>query len=162
MEARQRLLLSTASGANYWTSIRLIKLYESACRGREEKPRLGIIRALQAIPPHPKPRALHLIVHEVQNDRASPAPYPLDRPLNRYGAEAFADVLAVEWALSELKLERGVAETVEALKPILHALLVSGTLPSLSLAGNKRIKAEGWYLVAEFLKRVSVARKSIH
>lgn len=151
------MLLSTASGANYWTSIRLIKLYESACRGREEKPRLGIIRALQAIPPYPKPRVIHLVLHDVQPAKAQPAPYPLERALNRHGAEALADVLAVEWALSELKLERGAVETVEALKPILHALLVSGTLPSLSLAGNKKIKAEGWALVAEFLKRVSVA-----
>jgi protein phosphatase 1 regulatory subunit 37 len=46
-------------------------------------------------------------------------------------------------------------DTEEALKPILHALLISGTLPSLSLAGNKRLKAGAWRLLAVFMKRVS-------
>ncbi|BEI85076.1 hypothetical protein CcaverHIS002_0504770 [Cutaneotrichosporon cavernicola] len=154
VETRQRQLLSTASGAEYWSSMRLIKLYESACRGREEKPRLGIVRALQAIPAHPKPRLVHLVLHDTPRESLShPAPYTLEHPLNRYAAEALADVLAVEWSLGDLRLERGVIEAEEALKPILHALLVSGTLPSLSLAGNKKIKAGGWQLVAVFLKR---------
>ncbi|KLT45309.1 RNI-like protein [Cutaneotrichosporon oleaginosum] len=154
VETRQRQLLSTASGAEYWSSMRLIKLYESACRGREEKPRLGIVRALQAIPAHPKPRLVHLVLHDTPRESPShPAPYPLEHPLNRYAAEALADLLAVEWSLGDLRLERGVIESEDALKPILHALLVSGTLPSLSLAGNKKIKAGGWQLVAVFLKR---------
>ncbi|GMK55777.1 hypothetical protein CspeluHIS016_0208330 [Cutaneotrichosporon spelunceum] len=154
VETRQRQLLSTASGAEYWSSMRLIKLYESACRGREEKPRLGIVRSLQAIPAHPKPRLVHLVLHETPRESPShPAPYTLERPLNRYAAEAFADVLAIEWSLADLRLERGVIESEDALKPLLHALLVSGTLPSLSLAGNKKIKAGGWHLVAVFLKR---------
>lgn len=136
--------------------MRLIKLYESACRGREEKPRLGIVRALQAIPAYPKPRLVHLVLHDVPRESPShPAPYPLEHPLNRYAAEALADVLTVEWSLGDLRLERGTIESEDALKPILHALLVSGTLPSLSLAGNKKIKAGGWQLVAVFLKRVS-------
>jgi protein phosphatase 1 regulatory subunit 37 len=33
--------------------------------------------------------------------------------------------------------------------------LISGTLPSLSLAGNKRLKAGAWRLLAVFMKRVS-------
>ena len=49
-------------------------------------------------------------------------------------------------------------DTEEALKPILHALLISGTLPSLSLAGNKRLKAGAWRLLAVFMKRVSPSR----
>jgi len=147
------MLLSTASGGEYWTSIRLIKLYESACRGREEKPRLGIVRALQALPAAPKPRTVHLVLHEVPHS-SYPAPYPLDHPLTRYAAEALADLLTVEWALTDLRLERGVLETEDALKPILHALLISGTLPNLSLAGNRKIKAGGWRLVSVFLKRV--------
>jgi hypothetical protein len=43
----------------------------------------------------------------------------------------------------------------QSLKPILHALLVSGTLPTLSLVNNRRIKATGWRLLAAFLKKVS-------
>jgi hypothetical protein len=74
--------------------------------------------------------------------------------LTRYVAETLADLFTVEWALTDLRLERGVLESEEALKPILHALLISGTLPSLSLAGNKKIKAAGWRLVSVFLKQV--------
>lgn len=155
------MLLSTARGSEYWTSMRLIKLYESACRGREEKPRLGVVRALQALPAHPKPRHLHLIVHDIASQgptssSSQSSSYPIDHHLTRYAAEALADVLAIEWGLNDLRLEKGVIENEEAIKPILHALLVSGSLPSLSLAGNKKIKAGGWNLLAVFLKRVSL------
>ncbi|KAL1407472.1 hypothetical protein Q8F55_006905 [Vanrija albida] len=152
VETRQRTLLTAAKGAEYWTSMRLIKLYESACRGREEKPRIAIVKALQAIPQAPRPRIIHLVLRDVPN-QPYPSPYPLEHPLTRYAAEALADVLAVEWSLSDLRLEGGVIEREDVLKPILHALLVSGTLPSLSLAGNKRIRPEGWRLLAVFLKR---------
>lgn len=154
------MLLSTARGSEYWTSMRLIKLYESACRGREEKPMLGVVRALQALPAHPKPRHLHLIVHDIASQgptssSSQSSSYPIDHHLTRYAAEALADVLAIEWGLNDLRLEKGVIENEDAIKPILHALLVSGSLPSLSLAGNRKIKAGGWNLLAVFLKRVS-------
>lgn len=144
--------------------MRLIKLYESACRGREEKPRLGVVRALQALPAHPKPRHLHLIVHDIASQgpassSSQSSSYPIDHQLTRYAAEALADVLAIEWGLNDLRLEKGVIENEEAMKPILHALLVSGSLPSLSLAGNKKIKSGGWHLLAVFLKRVSLASR---
>lgn len=41
------------------------------------------------------------------------------------------------------------------LKPILHALLLSATLPSLSLAGNRKLRERSWRLLAIFLKKVS-------
>ena len=66
-----------------------------------------------------------------------------------------ADVLIAEFGLVDLKLESGVIDGDDVLKPILHALLVSGTLPTLSLAGNKKIRAGGWRLLAVFMKRVS-------
>jgi protein phosphatase 1 regulatory subunit 37 len=68
-------------------------------------------------------------------------------------------VLTSEWGLVDLKLEGGLVETEDALKPILHALLVSGTLPSLSLVGNRKIKAGGWRLLAVFLKKVRCVDK---
>jgi hypothetical protein len=39
--------MSVTTGAEYWTAARLVKLYETACKGREEKPRVGIVRALE-------------------------------------------------------------------------------------------------------------------
>lgn len=74
--------------------------------------------------------------------------------MSRHAAEALADILNIEWGLSDLRLENGAMDSDDALKPVLHALLVSGTLPSLSLAGNKRIKPPGWRLLAVFLKKV--------
>lgn len=80
---------------------------------------------------------------------------------NRHSAEAFADVLSSDWGLTELRLEGGVVETEDALKPILHALLVSGSLTSLSLAGNRRIRTPGWAVVAVFLKKVWFSSASL-
>jgi protein phosphatase 1 regulatory subunit 37 len=74
--------------------------------------------------------------------------------LNRHAAEALADVLTVEWGLSKLSFENGALETDDALKPILHALLISGKLSSLGLAGNRKLKPSAWRLVALFLRRV--------
>ncbi|RSH95673.1 hypothetical protein EHS25_000765 [Saitozyma podzolica] len=163
IESTHRSLLSASTGAEYWTSARLITLYESACRGREERPRVGIVRALEIIPKPPRPRHIHLTLRPFDptlppSQSQSSSPNTLDIPLNRHAAEALADVLTSEWGLVDLKLEGGLVETEDALKPILHALLVSGTLPSLSLVGNRKIKAGGWRLLAVFLKKARSLR----
>jgi hypothetical protein len=48
------------------------------------------------------------------------------------------------------------ASSLQALKPILHALLISGTLPHLSIAGNRKIKAPGWRMIAAYVRKVRV------
>lgn len=107
----------------------------------------------------PPPRSRHIYITLRPPDRPVPPSQPsaqtLEQPLNRHAAEAIADILNIEWGLSDLRLENGTVDSEDALKPILHALLISGTLPSLSLAGNKRMKAAGWRLLAVFLKKVS-------
>ncbi|WVQ77942.1 hypothetical protein IAT38_000022 [Cryptococcus sp. DSM 104549] len=159
IESTHKSLLSASTGPEYWTAARLVTLYESACRGREERPRVGIVRALEVIPPAPRPRTIHIILRPIDHTTIGqpplppPAPNTLDIPLTRHSAEAFADVLSTEWGLGELRLEQGLVESEDALKPILHALLISGTLPMLGLAGNKKIKAAGWRLLAVFLKK---------
>jgi hypothetical protein len=120
---------------------------------------------LQIIPTPPRPRHIHLTLRPFDpslppSQSQSSSPNTLDIPLNRHAAEALADVLTSEWGLVDLKLEGGLVETEDALKPILHALLVSGTLPSLSLAGNRKIKAGGWRLLAVFLKKVRCVDKA--
>lgn len=107
------------------------------------------------------------MIHIVLRTTDDPSPIPssqhaIDAPLNRHAAEALADVLTTEWGLVDLKLENGVIDGDDALKPILHALLISGSLPTLSLAGNKKIKAPGWRLLAVFLKRVSWPYSDAH
>lgn len=105
---------------------------------------------MQIIAPPPKARVIHAALRPPDPISGMP-----DIPLNRYGAEGFADILNMDWGLADLRLENGIIDGDEVLKPILHALLISGTLPSLSLAGNKKIKSAGWGYLAEFLKKVS-------
>lgn len=101
---------------------------------------------------------MHIILRppEKPSPPSHPSPQSLEHPLNRHSAEALADILNIQWGLSDLRLENGVMDSDDTLKPVLHALLISGTLPSLSLAGNKRIKAGGWRLLAVFMKKVSL------
>lgn len=47
----------------------------------------------------------------------------------------------------------------QSLKPLLHALLVSGSIPTVSLAGNKRIRNKGWKYLAVFLRKVRFSER---
>jgi hypothetical protein len=102
---------------------------------------------------------MHLIFRPTDpnqpTDSIGGPPHALDTPLTRHAAEALADVLTVEWGLADLRLEGGMIEDDASLKTVLHALLVSGTLPMLSLAGSRKIRASGWRLLGVFLRRVS-------
>jgi len=46
----------------------------------------------------------------------------------------------------------------QTLKPLLHALLISGSLPTLSLASNRKIKFNGWKYIAIFMRRARALR----
>nr|ODN75708.1 hypothetical protein L203_06480 [Cryptococcus depauperatus CBS 7841] len=162
VEDTHRQLLSTSVGPEYWTPQRLISLYETACRGREEKPRIGILRALEAslslsMPPAPKPRILHLILQPVTpHSIGHPFEAPQQRleiPLTRFSALALSDVLSLHIGLTSLALEEGAIESEDALKAILHGLLVSGGLTALSLKGCRKVKSGGWRMVAVFLRK---------
>lgn len=77
--------------------------------------------------------------------------------LDRQAIEPIADLLSVAFGLSKLVLEN-CNLTDDGLKSILHALLVSGDLPSLSLASNKKIKYHGWRFVGIFMRRATALR----
>lgn len=104
-------------------------------------------------------------------------------PLDRHACEAFADVLCLDWGLERLVLDAGVLDgdevrpaakngsapvpradettapcATQCLKPILHALLVSGSLPHLSIAGNRKLKPASFRLLGAYLRKVSEAR----
>ncbi|GAA6044301.1 hypothetical protein JCM8097_006756 [Rhodosporidiobolus ruineniae] len=123
-----------------WTGVELERLYAECCRMREEP---GIEKVKRALREHPT---------------APPKNLDLSHTLLTLGAaEALADLLSVDWGLKKLTLE-GCGLDDESLKPILHALLVSGSVPTVSLAGNKRIKQKGWKLVAIFVRKASFLR----
>lgn len=110
-----------------------------------------------------------------ENPNAPPKSLDLSNELLSHGAiEALSDLLSVDFGLKKLTLEscglddevrasflavwhKGkltTARRTQSLKPLLHALLVSGSLPTLSLANNKRIKTKGWKLIAIFTRKV--------
>lgn len=126
-----------------WSVLELEQLYRECCRTREEHPlkkmRLVFQEARQNTPPAVRTIDLSFI------------------PLDRQAIEPVADLLSVDFGLQKLVLEN-CGLTDEGLKSILHALLVSGSLPSLSLASNKRIKYHGWRYVGIFMRRARALR----
>lgn len=114
---------SQCKGAEHWTRERLVALYESACRGREEPVRMGVRYAVAAAaPPSRKglvaPRHLLLtgdmtlptsaISPNEQIDAPPDKPFRCDAPLGKHAAESLADILSLEWGLAKLTLEGGV------------------------------------------------------
>ncbi|WVQ71367.1 hypothetical protein IAR50_000896 [Cryptococcus sp. DSM 104548] len=160
IEIAQRQLLEASTGPEYWTPQRLVALYEQACKSREERPRIGIVRALETLPTG-KPRVIHLVHRPITHatiGHSLPSPqHPIESPLTRHSSFPLADLLAIRFGLYELYLEEGlVGEGVvgeDVLRNVLHGLLVSGGLGVLGLKGNKKVRSGGWRLVAVFLKK---------
>ncbi|ODN85879.1 hypothetical protein L198_07444 [Cryptococcus wingfieldii CBS 7118] len=139
IEVAQRQLLEASTGPEYWTPQRLVTLYEQACKSREERPKIGVVRAL-----------------EVSASLATMSKADKS-PLTRHSSFPLADLLAIQFGLYELYLEEGlVGEGVageDVLRNVLHGLLVSGGLGVLGLKGNRRVRSGGWRLVTVFLKK---------
>ncbi|PLW05869.1 hypothetical protein PCASD_23868 [Puccinia coronata f. sp. avenae] len=134
--------IGPSPNVNGWTARSLELFYDECCRTREEG--WGIMK-----------------VREIIKQSAPLPPKVLDLtglPLNRVGAaEVLGDLLSVDFGLKSLVLS-GCSLEDHCLKPILHGLLVSGTLPSISLANNPKLRAKGWKLVAIFVKKAKALR----
>ncbi|BGP25240.1 leucine-rich repeat containing protein 68 [Rhodotorula toruloides] len=123
-----------------WTGEELGRLYAECCRTREEP---GIERVKRAFR---------------ENSAAPPKSLDLSHEFLSHGAiEALSDVLSVDWGCKKLVLE-GCGLDDESIKPVLHALLVSASIPTVSLAGNKRIRNKGWKMIAVFLRKAKFLR----
>lgn len=142
IEREHRRMLKARRGKP-WTPEELEALYRECCRTREEHPlkkmRLVFQEAAQASPPALKTMDLSFV------------------PLDRHAVEPIADLLSVDFGLNKLVLEN-CALTDDSLKSILHALLVSGTLPNLSIASNRKIRFRGWRFLAIFMRRARALR----
>ncbi|BGP16808.1 hypothetical protein JCM10213_004656 [Rhodosporidiobolus nylandii] len=127
-------------GGKQWIGEELMRLYAECCRLREEP---GIEKVKKAFR---------------ENPSSPPRTLDLSGILLTVGAvETLADLLSVDWGCRKLVLD-GCGLDDESLKPLLHALLVSACIPTLSLANNKRIKQKGWRLVAVFVRKASFLR----
>lgn len=126
-----------------WSPMELEALYRECCRMREEHPlkkmRSIFEQATQNTPPALKTIDLSFV------------------PLDRQAIEPISDLLSIDFGLQKLVLEN-CGLTDDGLKSILHALLVSGSLPNLSLASNKRIKYHGWRYVGIFMRRAKALK----
>ncbi|SNX87305.1 uncharacterized protein MEPE_06015 [Melanopsichium pennsylvanicum] len=142
IEREHRRMLK-ARRSKPWTPQELEALYRECCRTREEHPlkkmRLVFQEAAQTTPPALKTMDLSFV------------------PLDRHAVEPIADLLSVDFGLNKLVLEN-CALTDDSVKSILHALLVSGTLPNLSIASNRKIRFRGWRYVAIFMRRARALR----
>ncbi|GAA6058458.1 hypothetical protein JCM3770_002732 [Rhodotorula araucariae] len=129
-----------AKAVKTWTGEELGRLYAECCRTREEPGLERVKRAFRDNPATP-PRALDL-----------------SNELLSHGAvEALADLLSVDWGLKKLSLDHCGLDD-ESLRPLLHALLVSASIPTVNLAGNKRIRARGWKYIAVFVRKATFLR----
>ena len=140
---REHRKMLRARKSKKWTPEELEALYRDCCRTREEHPlkkmRLVFQEAAQASPPGLRTMDLSFV------------------PLDRHAVEPIADLLSVDFGLTKLVLEN-CALTDDSVKSILHALLVSGTLPNLSLASNRKIRFNGWRYIAIFMRRARALR----
>lgn len=120
-------MMQSSVGAGFWNGEKLVELYEIACAGREESARVGIKQALsvswwlvttrfavlisplQVMSSGDKPGQRQLLLTSGRT-RARMAFVSVDPPLGKYAAQAFADVLTVEWGLARLALQDGVLD----------------------------------------------------
>ncbi|KAK4048240.1 hypothetical protein OIV83_004945 [Microbotryomycetes sp. JL201] len=124
-----------------WNGESLVKLYAECCKSREERPN-DRIRQILLSNPRSTPRVLDL-----SNEQLS------------HGAvEALADLLSVDFGLKKLVLEECALDDT-SIRPLLHALLVSGNIATVSLAKNKKIRSKGFKYIAIFMRKARLVAR---
>jgi hypothetical protein len=127
-------MMQSSVGAAFWNGEKLVELYEIACAGREESARVGIKQALsvscwsssihftdlttssQVMSVGDKPGQRQLLLTSGRTG-ARTAFFSVDPPLGKYAAQAFADVLSVEWGLARMALQDGILDHDEVRIP---------------------------------------------
>ncbi|KAI9249774.1 hypothetical protein BDA99DRAFT_523622 [Phascolomyces articulosus] len=109
-----------------------LELYEIACRNKEELPFPGFVMNLS--------QCALLTKIDLSN-----------QPIQRRVIEPMTDVLGLGFDLQELILKNCDLED-DALKVLLHTLLLNDTLRHLNLADNKKLKTTGFKYIAIYVK----------
>ncbi|KAI9512011.1 hypothetical protein F5148DRAFT_1166859 [Russula earlei] len=139
-ERRRRVVrgnsLSQGGDPDDWWSLEKVEsFYRECCASRDDPPSAEISAAFKNAMSTP-PRTVDL--SGVQ--------------LNPTSAAILSDVFTIEWGLRRLTFkECGLDDRI--LKPILHALLIPGTLTFLSVASNRRLKAPAFRLIGAFMMK---------
>ncbi|KAM0789324.1 hypothetical protein ACM66B_000160 [Microbotryomycetes sp. NB124-2] len=123
-----------------WDGESLVKLYAECCKTREERPNDRVRQIL------------------LNNRRSTPRVIDLSNEQLSHGAvEALADLLSVDFGLKKLVLEECGLDDA-SVRPLLHALLVSGNIATVSLAKNKKIRSKGFKYIAIFMRKAKFLR----
>ncbi|CAO3591260.1 unnamed protein product [Absidia cylindrospora] len=117
---------------------KLISYYEAACKIKEE-PLLDVL--MGSLLSHQQAATLTHI--DLTN-----------QVLTRRAIEPLADVMCLDFGLEKLTLKNCQLED-EALKVILHSLLVVNRLQHLDLSDNKKIQVNGFKYISIFIKNAS-------
>ncbi|KAI0360641.1 RNI-like protein [Trametes cingulata] len=140
-ERRRRIVRGNSSNPDsnaeddWWSMDKVEAFYRECCTGREETPDPAISAAFK--------RA------------ASTNPRTVDFSgiqLNLGTAAVLSDVFTIEWGLRKLVFKECDLDE-HTLKPILHALLIPGTLTFLSVSSNRRLKAPAFRLIGAYLTK---------
>ncbi|KIM43835.1 hypothetical protein M413DRAFT_18150 [Hebeloma cylindrosporum] len=119
----------------WWSMDKVESFYRECCAGCEEEPDPAITVALKHASPT-TPRTVDL--SGVQ--------------LTFTSASILSDVFSIEWGLRKLVFRECDLDD-HILKPMLHALLIPGTLSFLSVASNRRLKTAAFRLIGAYVKK---------
>ncbi|KAF9444503.1 RNI-like protein [Macrolepiota fuliginosa MF-IS2] len=144
-ERRRRVVRAppTSPGAEsdgWWNMDKVESFYRECCAGCDDDPDPAISAAFKNAS-HASPRTVDL--SGVQ--------------LTITSAAVLSDVFTIEWGLRKVVFRECDLDE-HTLKPILHSLLIPGTLSFLSVASNRRLKASAFRLIGAYIKKAKSLR----
>ncbi|OBZ77463.1 hypothetical protein A0H81_01899 [Grifola frondosa] len=142
-ERRRRVLRGNPSSPDailtdeWWSLDKVESFYRECCAGREEIADPGISAAFKRAA-GTNPRTVDFSGVQLTVGSAS----------------VLSDVFTIEWGLRKLVFKECDLDE-QILKPMLHALLIPGTLTFLSVASNRRLKAPAFRLIGAYVAKAS-------
>ncbi|KAI0700300.1 hypothetical protein BC835DRAFT_1304156 [Cytidiella melzeri] len=128
---------STAPEDVWWPLPQVESFFRECCVGREETPDPAISAAFL--------HARHLHPRSVDFSGVQ---------LTVGSASVLSDVFTIEWGLRKLIFKECDLDE-HILKPMLHSLLIPGSLTYLSVASNRRLKAPGFKVVGAYVSKAT-------
>ncbi|KXN91582.1 Protein phosphatase 1 regulatory subunit 37 [Leucoagaricus sp. SymC.cos] len=129
-----------AEPEGWWNMEKVESFYRECCEGCDEAPDPAISAAFKNAA-HTNPRTVDL--SGVQ--------------LTVTSASILSDVFSIEWGLHKLVFRECDLDEL-TIKPILHSLLIPGSLSFLSVASNRRLKALAFRLISAYVKKSKTLR----
>ena len=173
-ERRRKVVRGSSGGQEFeewWSMDKVESFYRECCAGCDEQPDPGIKAALKVkmtistsfqnllfyvlcrthlLPIHVQLTSLVYSLHSLLHRF-----YPMFFQLSGVcGSWYFANVISTTWYVVHRHHLKRILMTLQILKPMLHALLIPGTLSFLSVASNGRLKAAAFRLIGAYVKKV--------